>query len=203
MQTRTIILATRNPGKLREIQAILRGLTIRIAGLDGFPAVPEIDETGETLEENALIKARTVHGLTGLPAISDDSGLEVDFLGGAPGVRSARFAGEDATYDDNNRKLLSMLSGVPEAARRARFRTVAAYVWEGGEHLTEGCCEGRIATSIKGMNGFGYDPIFIPDGFSTTFAEIPPEIKNTISHRSIAFAAMGRYLAAPRPDTPA
>ncbi len=195
-----IILATRNPGKLREIRAILSGLPFRIEGLDAVPGIPEIpeipeiEETGETLEENALLKARTVYRLTALPSISDDSGLEVDFLGGAPGVRSARFAGENATYDDNNRKLLAMLSGAAGGERRARFRCVAAYVGPGIEHLREGRCDGQIAHGAKGGNGFGYDPLFIPDGYEMTFGEISPEIKNSISHRSRAFRSIGEYL---------
>ena len=207
-----IILATRNPGKLREIRAILSDLPLTIEGLDtlngipgilGIPEIPEMEETGETLEENALIKARTVYRLTGLPSISDDSGLEVEFLGGAPGVRSARFAGGNATYDDNNRKLLSMLSGTDGEARRARFRCVAACVGPGMEHLTEGICDGRIAQEPRGGSGFGYDPLFIPDGYETTFAEIPPEIKNSISHRSRAFRSMGEYLRTLPGPTPA
>ncbi len=215
-----ILLATRNPGKLREIRAILSGLPFRIEGLDGvralpvtaagpmihgsrvipgipeIPEIPEIEETGETLEENALLKARTVSRLTGLPAISDDSGLEVDFLGGAPGVRSARFAGENATYDDNNRKLLALLAMASGPRRRARFRCVAAFAGAGVEHITEGRCDGVIATGLRGGNGFGYDPLFIPDGRDLTFGEYPPDVKNSISHRSRAFRAMGDYLTA-------
>ncbi len=207
-----ILVATRNSGKLREIRAILATLPIRIEGLNDvrisrgipdlkvipeilkIPDIPEIEETGETLEENALIKARTVFRLTGLPAISDDSGLEVDFLGGDPGVRSARFAGEGATYDDNNRKLLASLIAAAAGERRARFRCVAAYVAPGIEHLTEGRCDGVIGTQPQGGNGFGYDPLFIPDGHDITFAEIPPELKNSISHRSKAFRELGDYL---------
>lgn len=204
-----IILATRNSGKLREIREILSGVPVTVEGLDdidripGFPAVPEIEETGETLEENAFIKARAVYRLTGLPAISDDSGLEVDALAGAPGVISARYAGENVTYDDNNRKLLGELSGTPEAARRARFRCVAAYAGPGREHAVEGKCEGRIAFTRRGDGGFGYDPLFIPDGYDRTFAEMPAAVKNAISHRSAAFREMGEYLRTIYPPVPA
>jgi len=213
-----IILATRNPGKLREIRAILSGVPVDIVGLDdshpdpggfalpGFPEmvsfpevrklaeVPEIEETGATLEENAFIKARTVHAITGLPAISDDSGLEVDALGGAPGVISARYAGERVTYEDNNRKLLAELARSGDGARRARFRCVAAYAGPSGEHSVEGRCEGRIAAAPRGAGGFGYDPLFIPNGHDLTFAELPAGVKNAISHRSAAFRALGAYL---------
>jgi XTP/dITP diphosphohydrolase len=192
-----IILATRNPGKLREIREILAGVPVTIGATDdlpGVPPVPEIEETGETLEENALIKARTVYRITGIPAISDDSGLEVDLLGGAPGVMSARYAGESVSYEDNNRKLLGELAGAGEGARRARFRCVAAYAGPGGEHTVEGRCEGTIALAGKGSNGFGYDPLFVPDGYAQTFAELPAPLKNAISHRSAAFRMMGEYL---------
>jgi XTP/dITP diphosphohydrolase len=192
-----IILATRNPGKLREIRAILSGVGVDVEGPDGvpgIPGVPEIEETGATLDENAFIKARTVFAITGLPAISDDSGLEVDALGGAPGVISARYAGENVTYDDNNRKLLDALSGIPADRRTARFRCVAAYAGPAGEHSVEGRCEGRIASAPAGSGGFGYDPLFIPDGFDRTFAELPAEVKNAVSHRSAAFRRMGEYL---------
>lgn len=204
-----IILATRNPGKLREIRALLSSLPFPIHGLDeiaglpgrpglpDIPPIPEIEETGETLEENALIKARTVFSLTGLVTLSDDSGLEVDFLGGAPGVRSARFAGEDATYDDNNRKLLSLLARARgPGARSARFRCVAACVGPGFEKVTQGSCPGRIADEPGGGGGFGYDPVFIPDGYDATFASLPLAEKNRISHRRAAFAVMAEFLAA-------
>jgi non-canonical purine NTP pyrophosphatase (RdgB/HAM1 family) len=192
-----IILATRNPGKLKEIREILRDVPVAICSPIDHPGaaqVPEIEETGDTLEENALIKARTVWRITGLPAISDDSGLEVDFLGGAPGVISARYAGENVTYDDNNRKLLAGLATAGEGERRAKFRCVAAYAGPRGEHTVEGRCAGRIAFAGRGSNGFGYDPLFIPDGYDRTFAELPPPVKNSISHRSEAFRRLGEYL---------
>lgn len=205
-----ILLATRNPGKLREIREILSGLGVTIEPIDspvalrtggaapgirGIPEIPEIEETGATLEENALIKARTVFRITGLPAISDDSGLEVDYLGGAPGVVSARYAGEGVSYDDNNRKLLAELSGAGPGRRRARFRCVAAYAGPGIERAVEGICEGRIADACRGTNGFGYDPLFIPDGYDKSFAELPPGVKNAISHRSRAFRLMRGILS--------
>ena len=195
-----LIAATRNPGKLTEIRAILSGLPVRVAGLDGderlraLPLVPEIEESGATLEENALLKARTVFRITGVPAISDDSGLEVDALRGAPGVISARYAGENVTYDDNNRKLLRELDGVTGAERSARFRCIAAYAGPSGEHVVEGRCDGSIAIAGRGTNGFGYDPLFVPEGYEQTFAELPASVKNAISHRSAAFRAMAEYL---------
>ncbi len=213
--TSLIILATRNPGKLREIRALLSSIPVPIRGIDEIagavktaavgevPEIPEIEETGETLEENALIKARTVFRLTGIVSLSDDSGLEVDFLGGAPGVRSARFAGEHATYDDNNRKLLSLLLPAREAVeRRARFRCVAACVGPGFETVTQGTCRGRIATAPGGGGGFGYDPVFIPDGFDLTFAELSPMKKNMISHRHEAFSGMAEFLRTLPPPEP-
>lgn len=209
MNRPVIVLATRNPGKLREIRGILSGVPVAVEGLDdllrmpGVPVVPEIEETGATLEENAFIKARTVFRMTGLPAISDDSGLEVDALGGAPGVVSARYAGENVTYDDNNRKLLGALSGVPEGGRRARFRCVAAYAGPAGERAVEGRCGGRIALGRRGAGGFGYDPLFIPDGYDRTFAELPSDIKNAVSHRAEAFRRMAEYLRTLYPPSPA
>ena len=198
-----VILATRNPGKLREIREILADVPVTIAGLDGdnaderlrgLPTVPDIRETGKTLEENALIKARTVFRITGFPAISDDTGLEVDALHGAPGVISARYAGENVSYDDNNRKLLRELDGIAGAERSARFRCIAAYAGPGREHVVEGRCEGSIAVATRGTNGFGYDPLFVPEGYDRTFAELPPSVKNAVSHRSIAFRLLGEHL---------
>jgi XTP/dITP diphosphohydrolase len=194
---RTILLATRNEGKLREIRAILGDIPFRIEGLDTAPSlreIPEVEETGATLEENALLKARAIHRLAGLPALSDDSGLEVEYLGGGPGVLSARFAGPGATYDDNNRKLLAMLARAGPGERRARFRCVAAYAAGGVERTCEGICEGTIIGECRGGGGFGYDPLFVPRGSDLTFAEMPARVKNGLSHRAAAFREMAAFL---------
>lgn len=197
-----LLFSTRNRGKLAEVRAILAAVPARIVGVAELvaepatrriPPVPEVEETGETLEENALLKARTAFRITGIPAIADDTGLEVEYLGGAPGVRSARYAGAGATYDDNNRKLLAELSGV--RARAARFRCVAAFAGPGLERWVEGRCDGRIAEAPRGREGFGYDPIFIPDGGERSFADLSPAEKNRISHRAAAFRALADFLA--------
>jgi len=183
-----LVLATRNPHKLEEIAAILAfpGLHIRSA-LD-FPEIPEVEETGSTFAENALLKARALSTATGEWAMADDSGLEVDALGGAPGVYSARFAGEPANYQANNDKLLALLDAA--ADRRARFVTVLALVAPDGRHFTvEGRCEGHIGRAPRGNQGFGYDPLFVPEGHTQTFAEMSAGQKNRISHRARALAA--------------
>ncbi|TLY27170.1 MAG: RdgB/HAM1 family non-canonical purine NTP pyrophosphatase [Ignavibacteria bacterium] len=183
----TVLLATHNPGKVKEIRSILSDLPLEIRDLSGMPDSPEVVEDGATLEENALKKASEVYERFHLLTLADDSGLEVYSLDMKPGVRSARFAGEKATYSDNNRKLLQALSGLPRDQRGARFRCVAAVAGKGIMETTEGVCTGRIAEEAYGKGGFGYDPIFIPDGFDLTFAELPSDIKNRISHRARAF----------------
>jgi XTP/dITP diphosphohydrolase len=182
-----IILATRNNDKLREIRMILSGLPIELISLSEFPDCPEVIEDGDTLETNALKKAREVFRYTNIPALADDTGLEVFHLKMAPGVLSARYAGEHVTYADNNRKLLNELRNVPDNQRRAQFRCVAAFIMKDGQFTEEGICAGSIISELKGTGGFGYDPLFIPDGYHQTFAELPAEIKNTISHRAQAF----------------
>ena len=183
-----LVIATRNRHKLEEIRAILgRPGLVLVSALD-FPEVPDVEETGTTFEENAALKARALAAATGHPALGDDSGLEVDALDGAPGIYSARYAGEPVDYAANNRKLLAALHGV--ANRRARFRTALALVLpDGALHLVEGRCEGVIADAPRGTEGFGYDPLFIPDGESRTFAEMPAAEKNRMSHRARALAA--------------
>jgi len=183
----TVVLATRNPGKVEEIRSILADLPVEIRTLSEMPDSPEVVEDGATLEENALKKAREVYDRFQLLTLADDSGLEVYTLDMKPGVRSARFAGEKATYADNNRKLLEALSNVPAAERGARFRCVAALAGKRIMKTMEGVCTGRIAEKASGTGGFGYDPIFIPEGFERTFAELPSDIKNRISHRARAF----------------
>ncbi|HEX7098006.1 MAG TPA: RdgB/HAM1 family non-canonical purine NTP pyrophosphatase [Acidimicrobiia bacterium] len=185
-----LVIATKNAGKREEMTAILEEMGVVdevVTGLDW----PDVEEVGETLEQNALLKARAVVESTGLPALADDTGLEVDALGGAPGVHTARYAGPEATYDDNNRKLLQELEGV--ANRRARFVTVVALVFPDGEYVTaEGSVEGRIAEEPRGERGFGYDPVFEIDG--RTYAEMSLEEKNRFSHRARALTALGKAL---------
>lgn len=186
------VLATANPDKAREILEILGSrLHVRQRPSD----VPEIEETGSTLIENARLKAQALVEATGSPAIADDTGLEVDALRGDPGVRSARFAGPSATYDENVDKLIRELAQVPEP-RSARFRTVAVALWPDGRQIVaEGVVEGTIATERRGGGGFGYDAVFIPTGFDgRTFAEMGAEEKHQISHRGAAFRALASLL---------
>jgi XTP/dITP diphosphohydrolase len=160
-----------------------------------YPEIQDVVEDGETIEANALKKARKIYRVTNIPALADDTGLEVYALGMAPGVRSARYAGEKATYDDNNRKLLMQLKDVPQADRGARFRTVAVFVTKDFEKIVEGICTGKIAEGLSGKGGFGYDPLFIPDGSNLTYAEMSMEEKNKASHRARAFIEMKKVLA--------
>lgn len=181
-----LVVASKNSDKISEIEAVLTGsgLTSEIVrGLDW----PDVEETGATLEANALLKARAVTESTGLPCVADDTGLEVESLGGEPGVFTARFAGPEATYDDNVDKMLTALSGV--ADRRARFRTVVALVFpDGVEFVAEGSVEGEITTGRRGDNGFGYDPIFEIEG--RTLAEMSMEEKSAVSHRARALRSL-------------
>lgn len=181
-----IVLATHNRGKMEEMSAILGHLPVELLALDAFPEIGDIPETGNTLKENAFIKAETVHRLTGLPALADDTGLEVDALNGAPGIYSARYAGADATFDDNCQKMLKELHGIPVEKRTARFRTVIAFVNGGEKEWVEGVAEGRIIEDKRGIGGFGYDPIFYYPPLRKTFAELDSVEKNSISHRGKA-----------------
>lgn len=183
------VLASANPHKVAEIRAILDGAGIELVPRP--PGLPEVDETGATLEDNARLKARALCSATGLPAIADDTGLEVDALAGAPGVRSARYAGEGATDADNVAKLLDDLDG--STTRHARFITVALALWpDGREVVALGVVEGEIITKPRGTGGFGYDPVFIPtEGDGRTFAEMTSAEKHAISHRGRAL----RHLA--------
>lgn len=183
-----LILATRNRHKLDELRELLDFPDLRLSGADEFPCVPEVEEDGATFEANAVKKAVMLARATGQWALADDSGLEVHALGGAPGVRSARYAGESPDYTANNRKLLIELNGVTD--RRARFRTVIALSSPSGRaECVEGICAGVIIREPRGCAGFGYDPIFVPDGSTLTFAEMEPEQKNRISHRARAMQA--------------
>lgn len=181
-----IVIATSNPHKLLEVKEILKDLPYEFVGLNEFPDIPEIEETGKTLLENSLLKARTVHKITGLPTMADDTGLEVNCLNGAPGVKSARYAGENATYQDNLNKLLKDLEGVPLAERQAQFRTVISFINNEREHWVEGLVKGIIIDELRGESGFGYDPIFYIPDLKKTFAELSMEQKNKISHRGLA-----------------
>lgn len=186
------LLCTGNPGKAKELRALLPP-GIALATLNDFNLPKDLPETGRTLVDNALQKARLGHRQSGLPAIADDSGLEVEALGGAPGVDSAFYAGPEKDDKANVAKLLRELEGV--ADRRARFRTVIALVDAEGEHLFEGEVQGRIALEARGTNGFGYDPVFMPESSEFTFGELPAETKNAISHRSHAVWKLARFLA--------
>ncbi len=200
MSTSSFVLATANPDKARELRAILGEAMGRDVRLLGRPAeVPEVDETGSTLEENARLKAVALVEATGIAAIADDTGLQVAALGGAPGVYSSRYAGEQATYADNVAKLLAELGGSTD--RRARFTTVAlARFPDGSEVVATGIVDGEIALSAVGASGFGYDPVFVPtEGDGRTFAEMSPEEKHVLSHRGRAFRALAELLAAGLP----
>lgn len=192
---RELVLATRNRHKGEELAALLGDLGIGIRTLDEFPEVPDVIEDGETCEANAIKKARAVSKATGLIAVADDTGLEVDTLGGRPGVYAARYAGEHATYEDNWRKLLRELSGVPHDRRTARFITVAAMAWPSGEvQVTTGQLEGVISEEPAGARGFGYDPVFFVPELGKTLAQLSAEEKNRISHRAKAFAQVREIL---------
>lgn len=189
-----LLLATRNAGKEAEMRALLAGLPVEILSLASYPGIPETVEDGNTLESNATKKAKEAFDRIGLPAIADDTGLEVYALGGRPGVHSARFAGEKVSYDANNRKLLDELRKFDAHDRKARFRCVVALVYDGGTALAEGVCEGSILKAPRGAGGFGYDPLFLPDAMQQSFAELTPEEKNTVSHRSRAMRLMRSVL---------
>ena len=188
-----LLLASANRGKLRELRTILAGLPVELVGLAeaalGEP--PEVEETGDTFLENALLKARAYAAWSGLAAVADDSGLEVDALGGAPGVRSARYAGPGAADRANLDKLLAALAGVPPARRTARFRCAAVLVDPTlGEWHAEAAWEGRLLEARRGSGGFGYDPVFLPDGWDRTSAEVDQATKDAASHRGRAFRAL-------------
>jgi XTP/dITP diphosphohydrolase len=189
-----LLLATRNRHKAKELLTFLSGLPFEVMTLDDMPGNIELREDGTTFRENALQKARIVYEATGLPSLADDSGLEVMYLDGRPGVYSARYSGAGATDESNNIKLLAEMRGVEPQRRKAQFRSVLALIADGVEELTEGICSGVLGEQPRGTNGFGYDPIFIPDGFTRTYAELTAEEKNKISHRSRSFAAMRNVL---------
>jgi XTP/dITP diphosphohydrolase len=192
-----LVLATRNAGKLRELARIL-GARAALTGLDSFPGAPDVPETGATFEANALLKARAIAAHTGLPTVADDSGLCVDALGGMPGVLSARWAGRHGEDKANLDLVLAQVADVPDARLRARFVCAAALVLPGNaasEVVVTGSLDGRLVRVPRGTGGFGYDPIFLPDGFSQTTAEMTAEAKDAISHRGRAFRALVPYLS--------
>lgn len=191
-----LVVATRNRGKLQEIRELLTDVCSRVYSLDDFPPFPETIEDGETFEENARKKAMEAAEHTGVAALADDSGLLVDWLGGRPGVKSARYSGAGATEESNNRKLLSELAGVGTSFRGACFRCVAALAFPGGDCITfSGDLPGFILEEPRGSGGFGYDPLFQVAGQEKTLAEIPLEEKNLLSHRGRAIRELRRYLA--------
>jgi len=184
-----LLIASRNQKKKKELQQILSDLNFELLSLDDLPPLPEVEEDGMTFAENAVKKAVTVAQQTGLLTLADDSGLSVDALQGAPGVFSARYSGLGANDEKNNQKLLLALEDIPDADRTARFVCVIALASPDGQVQTvEGSCEGRIDHILRGNAGFGYDPLFIPEGFEVSFAQMDPSIKNTISHRGKALA---------------
>jgi XTP/dITP diphosphohydrolase len=201
-----ILVATRNPGKIREIQRALNFDSVRLRYLDEFPGVLEVEEVGQTYEENAALKAFRYSEATGVFALADDSGLEVDALGGAPGIFSARFGGADVSDAERINQLLSQLSEHPNDKRTARFICCMALVgWERKNktgpvnkpallRLSKGVCEGVIADEPAGNNGFGFDPVFVPGGYDATFAELPDEVKARISHRALALNYIKQFL---------
>ncbi len=189
---KNIVLASSNPGKVREINQMLEGLHLAVVPQSDFK-VPDAEETGLTFVENALIKARNATRRTGLPAIADDSGLEVDYLNGAPGIYSARYAGKGAGDELNLKKLLDELEGIPEAERTARFQCLMVYLrheFDPTPIICQGTWEGHIMFEPRGTNGFGYDPIFFVPTHDCSSAELPPEVKNKLSHRGQALRLM-------------
>jgi XTP/dITP diphosphohydrolase len=193
----TILIATNNQHKKIEIQNILLGLNINNIHLvtpESLGIFIEVAETADTLEGNSKLKAVAFAEKSGLPVIADDTGLEIDFLNGQPGVYSARFAGEDGNDTLNRTKVLKLLQNVPESERSAKFRTVICFIHNHQINFIEGLCLGKIADEEKGSNGFGYDPIFIPENFKKSFAEMSPEEKNQISHRSRAIHKFAEFL---------
>jgi len=189
---KTIFLASGNPHKIEELKQMIQPLGIELKSTLDFPDAHEVEEDQPDLKGNALKKARYWFEETGIPSLADDTGLEVDALKGAPGVYSARYAGENVTYEENVEKLLREMEG--KSDRKARFRTVIAFLDGSEEYLFEGVCEGEITMKRKGKKGFGYDPVFQPEGYKQTFAELSAEEKNMISHRGLAFQKFLAYL---------
>ncbi len=191
-----LVFASRNRDKIAELSHALEGLPLEVREAADFPWVPDVEETGATLEENALLKVRAVHAATHALCLADDTGLEVDALDGAPGVHSARFAGPDQSYEKNLEKLIRLLEGCPAARRTARFRTVVAIAFpDGREETADGVCEGLILDHRQGTGGFGYDPVFYHPESGKTFAEMGLKEKGKVSHRGLAMARAREILA--------
>jgi XTP/dITP diphosphohydrolase len=199
--THTILLASRNAKKLVELRRIFapRFPGVEVVGLAGVPAYEEVPETGDTFAENALLKAREGHRHTGLATVADDSGLAVDALNGMPGIFSARWAGRHGDDEANLRLVLGQVADIPDERLGAAFVAAVAFVDDDGEILTEGRMPGRLVRAPRGSNGFGYDPIFVPDGYALTSAELDSDAKDAISHRGRALRALADRLAAERP----
>ena len=197
MNEQRLLIATSNSGKLRELRALLAAQPFDLLSLADIPEIETVEETGSTLIENASLKAAGYARQARVLTLADDSGLVVDALGGAPGVRSARYLSADASYPDRIRSLLTELDDIGDQDRTARFVCAMAVASEAGEILffTENACEGRLAVSPRGVGGFGYDPIFVPNGHDRTFAELSAETKNQISHRAKALFATREFLA--------
>lgn len=191
-----LILATNNKHKIAEMTAMLKDTGVTILTRDDLEDFPDIEETGTTLEENALLKSRLIFSQYHIPAVGDDTGLEVEFLEGAPGVYSARYAGPTSSFEDNNRKLLKELAGLPFDKRTARFATVIGVSCPEGDFCHRGEVFGVIAESMQGVNGFGYDPVFFYPPAQKTYAQMTPEEKNQISHRGRALAKFKEWLLA-------
>jgi XTP/dITP diphosphohydrolase len=191
--TREVFLVTGNQGKLREVKAILAPFGIQVRGIGEVAHIGEIEETGKSYAENALLKARRGFEVAKKIVLAEDSGLEVEYLQGAPGIYSARFCGLDSA-EARNAKILELLQNAPPEERKARFVCVVALVWGGGERLFEGVCEGFIADKASGRGGFGYDPIFIFPPYQKTFAELGENFKNRFSHRALAFRKCAEFL---------
>lgn len=190
-----VVLATRNAEKVREILELVRDLPLRVYALDAFPQIADLAEDGRTYTENAISKALTVARLTRRVTIADDSGIEIDALQGGPGPQSRRFLGEDASDVQRNTRILKMVADIAPATRAARYRAVVAVATPDGTVRTfEGTCEGELATAPRGAHGFGYDPIFIVPAYGKTMAQLPPAVKNRISHRARAVTAARPYL---------
>ena len=194
MRIKELIIATHNNDKKIEMQYALKDLEVKILSLDSFPEIGEIEESGSTLLENSFIKAKEVYWKTGIPTLADDTGLEVEFLNGAPGVYSARYAGKNVTYEDNVKKLLSELSGVEKKLRVAQFRTVISFFSAKKELWVDGRIEGIITEKPIGEKGFGYDSVFFVPDRDLTFAQMGREEKNKISHRGLALKKMVKLL---------
>ena len=189
-----IFIASKNKGKIEEIRSYLTGFGFEIFSLLDSPEIPDVAETGSSFEENALLKAKAVYDVVNIPVLADDSGLEVDALGGSPGIYSARFSGAGATDEKNNLKLLEEIKNLPLEKRTARFICVLVLYDGMNSRYFDGACEGKIAFSSTGNNGFGYDPLFIPAGYEQSFGELGNSVKSKIAHRAKALLSLKKFL---------